>query len=107
MWLIFLKFKGEHKKELMDYIGIHPNVFTDWKAGKNNSYLKHISAIAEFLGVTTDYILEQKNKPTTNGELNPTTAQIVDLLKRLTPEEQLAAAEFLRLLADKGSGQRS
>lgn len=97
-----MKNKGVSQKELTDYLGISQSQFSSWKSGQSSSYLKHISKISEFLNVTPNEILGKKNKPTTNGELNPTTAQIVELLERLTPEEQKAAAEFLRLLADKG-----
>ena len=95
-----MKNKGVSQKELTDYLGISQSQFSSWKSGQSSSYLKYIARISEFLNVTPNEILGQKNKPTTNGELNPTTAQIVELLERLTPEEQKAAAEFLRLLAD-------
>lgn len=38
-------------------IGVKPSVVTDWKSGRNNSYLKHINTIADFFGVTVDYLL--------------------------------------------------
>ena len=55
---------GKKQKELMEYLGVSPNLFTEWKAGRNKSYNKYIPQIAEFLGVTPDYLLgkeEEKN----------------------------------------------
>lgn len=51
--------KEQHKtqKQLMEYLGLGKTAFTGWKNGANTSYLKHIGKIAEFFGVSTDYLL--------------------------------------------------
>ena len=54
------------QKQLADYIGLSAQAFSQWKAGRNQSYLKYVDKIAEFLGVSTDYLLgkdEIKNRP--------------------------------------------
>ena len=38
-------------------MGITKNAFTDWKSGKIKSYQKHLPKIAEFFGVSADYLL--------------------------------------------------
>ena len=58
-----LKKSGKKQKDLTDFLGIGKNVFTDWKSGKCNSYKKHIGKIAEFLGVSTDYLLGIEESP--------------------------------------------
>lgn len=55
-----LKQQGKKQKDLTDYLGITKNSFTDWKSGRIKSYTKHIPKIAEFLGVSTDYLLDVK-----------------------------------------------
>lgn len=45
------------QKSLTDYLGITQNAFTDWKSGRIKSYHKHLPKIAEFFGVTVDYLL--------------------------------------------------
>lgn len=52
-----LKQQGKKQKDLTDFLGISKNSFTDWKSGRIKSYTKHIPKIAEFLGVSTDYLL--------------------------------------------------
>ena len=49
----------QHKtqKQLMEHLGLGKTAFTGWKNGANTSYLKHIGKIAEFFGVSTDYLL--------------------------------------------------
>ena len=55
--IILLEQENKTQKELCDYIGISGNVFTAWKSGKNKSYTKHLPEIAEFFGVTVDFLL--------------------------------------------------
>lgn len=45
------------QKELADYLGTNKQTITDWKRGKTKSYKKNIDKIAEFFGVSVDYLL--------------------------------------------------
>ena len=64
-----LREQKKTQKELMDYLGLGKTAFTGWKNGSNTSYKKHIDKIAEFFGVSTDYLLgrtnvrEEENEP--------------------------------------------
>ncbi|MBQ4118958.1 MAG: hypothetical protein IJD45_01040 [Clostridia bacterium] len=61
--------QGKKQKDLTDFLGISKNSFTDWKSGRIKSYTKHIPKIAEFLGVSTDYLLgTQKENPAANSD---------------------------------------
>ena len=91
-----LKGKNVKQKELTDFLGLSHNVFTEWKAGRNTSYMKHLPQIAEFFNVSVDYILG-KETPTT--ENNFTYALYNELAHDLSDEqiEQLKQfADFLR-----------
>ena len=57
--------KEQHKKQkdLTDYLGISKNIFTNWNSGASKSYLKYIDKIAEFLNVSTDYLLGKTEIP--------------------------------------------
>lgn len=45
------------QKELAKYLGIHPNVITNWKNGSNKSYRGYIDEMAAYFGVSTTYLL--------------------------------------------------
>lgn len=67
--LTLLRIQKKKQKDLTDFLGISKNSFTSWKSGANTSYLKYISKIAEFLGVSTDYLLgTQKENPAANSD---------------------------------------
>lgn len=45
------------QKYFAEQIGVKPQTISDWKAGRNKSYTKLIEPIADFFGVTVDYLL--------------------------------------------------
>lgn len=47
--------------ELCNKLGIHTNSFTNWKSGLNASYKKYLPQIADFLGVSVDYLLGRES----------------------------------------------
>lgn len=44
-------------KALADFLGVSPNVITNWKNGSNRSYRKYIKKIAKFYNVSEEYLL--------------------------------------------------
>lgn len=94
-----LKQQNKKQKDLTDYLGISKNVFTDWKSGKNNSYLKHIGKIAEYFDVSVDYLLGKEKSPTANSDETLMFALYGDDTKDITPEmleEVRNFAKFVR-----------
>lgn len=82
------------QKELTDYLGVQNTVFTKWKAGTSTSYLKHITKISEFLGVSTDYLLgteANKKSPDKKSELE-------EIYSQLSQADKEKVMEYARLL---------
>lgn len=44
------------QKQLTDFLGVDKSIFSQWKSGKNQSYMKYTSQIADFLGVQEYYL---------------------------------------------------
>ena len=59
--LNLLNEQNKTQKQLMEYLGLGKTAFTGWKSGKNTSYKKHIDKIADFFGVSIDYLLGRTN----------------------------------------------
>lgn len=55
-------------KALADHLGVSPNVITNWKNGSNHSYRKYIKQIAEFYGVSEDYLRGEKTEKSPANE---------------------------------------
>lgn len=78
-------------KELADHLGFNANVITNWKNGRNKSYLRYLPEIAEFYGTTVEYLqgkTNEKSPPTQTEEL--TVEQILaEARSRLENEKGL------------------
>lgn len=94
--LALLDEKHIQQKKLSDYLGLSKCAMTGWKNGNNNSYMKYLPQIAEFFGVSVEYLL---GKETPSEESNFTYALYDELAHDLS-EEQLQQlkqfADFLR-----------
>lgn len=94
--LMLLNKSHMQQKELSNYLGLSKNTMTGWKNGNNNSYMKYLPQIAEFFGVSVDYLL---GKETPTAENNFTYALYDELAHDLSEEQiqQLKQfADFLR-----------
>lgn len=94
--LILLKKQNKKQIELSNYLDLSKNVFTEWKSGRNTSYMKHLPKIAEFFDVSVDFLL---GKETTANENDFTYALYNELTHDLSQEqiEQIKKfADFLR-----------
>lgn len=88
-------------KALADYLGVSPNVVTNWKNGSNHSYRKYANQIAQFYGVTVEYLRgksEQKENP-------PAVNTVEELIARecagLSETDQQTVLDYIRFLKSK------
>ena len=109
-----LKKQRKSQKDLGDFIGVTQNVITDWKSGRIKSYTKYIHGIAEFLGVSVEYLrgeTDQKEKPSTiagegrEGKRDSNTILILGRdgtrqERRLTDEQMEALRRMIEVLPD-------
>lgn len=105
--------KGIEQKELAEYLGVHPQLITEWKAGRTKSYKKYIDKIADFFGVSTDYLLgkdQNKKRPTPEAveRINayrakfPEFDNFVKIYLSLPKEKQRQVEEYAQLLLQAG-----
>lgn len=92
--------KAQRKKqfELTDFLGLNHNTFGNWKSGLNSSYKKYLHAIANFLGVSVEYLkgeTEDKTPPAQNSE-GSLDDELIRRLCLLTPEEQRRVDDFVQ-----------
>lgn len=66
------------KKGLLDYLELPSSTFGDWQAGRNKSYMKHLPQIADYFGVSADYLLGRENP---REESLPNNMQPVEVVR--------------------------
>jgi len=108
-----LKQKGKKQSELTAYLGISKNRYTDWKSGRIHSYIKYLPQIAEFLGVSVDYLLGKEEPTVEDGELQeyleelknrPEMRMLFSLAKGATKEDVEQAVAIIEALRSTKNG---
>lgn len=92
--------QGISEADLCNAAGINKSAVTDWKKGKTKSYLKHIDKIAEVLGVTKQYLLEDNNEKTALAEqsFSKDELEFLHLIETLTEDEKQKVIDYADLL---------
>lgn len=104
--------------KLASALGLNRQAVTDWKAGRNKSYMKYLYQIADFFGVTVEELRNEegvslKNRnflqavpkeegvnPTSVGE-SPEKDKLSSLLETLSPEQLRQVADYVDFILSK------
>lgn len=93
-----LKEKHIPKKQFYSECKISDSAVSQWRTGKNNPATKTIARIAEYLEVTTEYLLtgvETKKEPAPEGvELTDLQKKAMEFVLTLSDEE---LKQFIRI----------
>lgn len=91
-----MQHQNKQQTELGEYLNITPNIITDWKSGRLKSYKKYLHGIADFLGVSVEYLrgeTDKKEKPLSEDEKRLNEAY--EILKTLDENELMAFKGFV------------
>lgn len=98
--LNLLKMRGATAKELARILGLNSGVVTDWKRGKATPSANSILMMADYFGVTTDYILRGESGFTAVNNNNSVFSQsgnISNVSTAGSPQLSPEAAELVRI----------
>ena len=51
------------QKQLAEYLGVHQTTYSDYELGRLNIPLRTLCSIADFYGVSTDYLRRRTSNP--------------------------------------------
>lgn len=92
------------QQELAEYLGLKKQSISEWRAGRTHSYKKYINKIAEFFGVSTDYLLSTENMSPSNTDEDIWRDLLktfsMDELKQLSQLPRDAAGEIVKIVVD-------
>lgn len=99
------------QKDLCTYLGLNPWTFSEWKAGKSESYKKYLPQIAEFFGCSVDYLLGKEQKKEAVQKDSQSREKKIDeltsLYAKLSPErkEKALLAVYREYVAQQEENQ--
>lgn len=88
--------RGITAKKLSTDTNISTGNISDWKSGRSKPSSDKLKLLADYFDVSTDYLLGNEQKECPIPPLSDTEQEVLDLFKKLTPEEQAAHLAFLR-----------
>lgn len=95
--------KFPEQKDFAAAINTTPSIVSQWKNNITTSYKKRLDVIASALDTTVDYLLTgEKKKPTVKDDgLTEAEQALMDLFRRLTPDQQDMVIRIVQAAADK------
>lgn len=99
-------------------LGIYASAFSEWRSGRSKSYSKYISQIADYLGVSADYLLGTDTIKVVDEERNiivldddtleiirslrerPEMKMVFSTMKKATKEDIIQAVKIIEALKD-------
>jgi len=105
--------RNQEQKELCAFLQIKPQVFSDWKAGRSQSYQKYLPKIAAFFHCSIDTLLETpiKKEPLAQGKaLHQNEVHILgrngaQIKRVLSDEEYEKVKKMLELVVSDEDGK--
>ena len=93
--LDLLKEQNKTQKNLIDFLGIHPNTFHQWKYSNSKGYLTKINEIADFLNVTPGHLLKGNSTSADIEGFTPRELKIIETIRKMNDEQQKAVLHCL------------
>ena len=90
------------QSELAEVLHVKQNTISNWENGKTEISNADAIAIANFFGVTVDYLLgrsEEKTPP--DEDLSEGERELMEMVSQLTDEEIREIAQFIEFLVSK------
>ena len=84
--------QGKTQKQITTYLGLSKSTFSEWLAGRSKSYNKYIYQIADFLGVSPEYLLGKSD------DVGTSVAEDVNVAELLNIYNKLSAVDKAKLL---------
>ena len=81
--------QGKTQSSLCDYLGIRSDMYSRWKKGESRSYMFDIGRIADFFGVSADYILCRTEQEVSASTLTAAESRLLSRFRALSDKKQL------------------
>lgn len=88
-------------KELSDYLGLPHNAVTEWKSGRNKSYMRYLHEIAAKYGVSVEWLkgeTDEKTPPAGADGVSEKDRVILELSKQLSEDQKDLLIAQLKIL---------
>lgn len=93
--------QGKSQQRLLEVLRMNRSTYSNWKLGKSKSYLKHISEIAEFMGVSPSYLLRGIEDGPEDGTKAASEDEMLRVFRKLSTKKQECVIQVARTLCSE------
>ena len=86
--LDLLKEKRHTEKDLAKHLGLSSSSSTGWKNRERKTFMRYIGPMAEYLNISTDYLLYGKDDETDGGTMSPVERDLLKRFRQMDPEQR-------------------
>lgn len=83
-----INLQGKTEKEVEEAIGLTTGAFTRWKYEESKTYMKYIGRIADYLNLTTEYLLDIDEKEVSESSLSNDEIQLIKIYRKMDIERR-------------------
>lgn len=88
--------EGKTQKEIADYLNISRSTYTLYESARRQMSNETLCALAEYYGVSTDYLLERTDNPAPAGLFTPKEIELIRQYRSLDERGRRSVEEALR-----------
>ena len=86
------KIKGLTQKQVAEHIGITQNAYSYWETGRNKIDNESLKKLADFFGVSVDYLLGRDTIEGSGENVDPEVLEYIEELKKRDDLQMLIVA---------------
>ena len=79
---------GQTQKELVEYLGLGNGIFTRWKYDDVRTYMMYIDEIAEFLNVSSIYLMYGDDYSSPDSFFSNDEKKLIELYRKMNQEQK-------------------
>lgn len=95
-----MKDKGISQRKLIQSLNLNPSSFTQWRYGNGRSYMKNINRIADYLGVSVQYLLKGEDE-IEEGMLSDREIELVKSFRDITETQRETILALIHCMNQK------
>ena len=88
------------QRGLTSYLGLPNGSYTRWRYGNGKSYMDHIGAIADFLGVSPNYLIRGNDGEVAVETLSQEESELIVNVRRLSSEKRSVVFNVVKWLSE-------
>ena len=100
IFAVLLHNYGVRPADVARATGLHPSVFTDWKKGKSTPKIDKMQKIAEYFGVSVDYLMGNENARPIDPRLTGEESELLFFFRMFNDVGRERAIEAIKELLE-------